>query len=231
MAGETELLSQAGVAASGILVNAGWVLLSVVGAMILLVIGWVLGNIVKHITVRVLKSTKVDKWFDEQNLSDAIGGKEISVLTGSILKWYIIVLFLAAAAEIVRLKSLQAFLEGLQTYVPLVLGGIIVFIAGLLLARYARNSIESTKHKMKKVAGVLAEAIIVLFSGVLALTLALGENGPAYMDVIAEYLKIFIHPFIVAFAYMLAIVIGIQLLTTFGDDIKKIMADVKKSLK
>jgi len=231
MAGETEIVSNAGVVVSAILVNAGWVLLSVVGAMILLAIGWVLGDIVKRITVRVLKSTKVDKWFEEQDLSDAIGGKDISMITGSILKWYIIVLFLAGAAEIVRLKSLQAFLEGLRLYIPLVLGGIIVFVSGLLLARYARNSIETTKHKMKKVAGVLAEAIIVLFSGVLALTLALGENGPAYMNVIAEYLKIFIQPFIVAFAYMLAIVMGIQLLTTFGDDIKKIMTDVKKSLK
>ena len=124
------------------------VVLSLIGATILILIGWIIGKILKQIVIKLLQSTRVDQWIDEQNLSAAIGGKEVSSLAGSLVKWYIIVLFLAAAAENVKLGALQQFLTALVYYIPGVLGGILVFVGGLLLGRYAKNSIDVTQHKM-----------------------------------------------------------------------------------
>ncbi len=204
------------------------VLLSLIGAAIIILIGWIIGKIVKQIVIKLLQSTRVDQWIDEQNLAAAIGGKEISALAGSLVKWYIIVLFLAQATQTIQLEALKEFLMQLVIYVPKVLGGIVVFVGGLLLGRYAKNAIEITQHKMKKVASVLAESIIVLFSGVLALTMIIGEN---YMAVLARYLELFIGPFIWAFAIVIAIVLGISVGVNFKEDIKKLTADVRKTIK
>lgn len=204
------------------------VILSLIGAAIIILIGWIVGKIIKQIVIKVLQSTRVDQWIDEQNLAAAIGGKEISSLAGSLVKWYIIVLFLAQAAEIIKLGALKTFLEALVNYIPAVLGGIVVFVGGLLLGRYAKNAVEVTQHKLKGVASVLSESVIVLFSGILALTLII---GPAYMNVLAEYLKIFLLPFIQAFAVVTAIVLGISFGVTFKEDIKKLTGELKKAIK
>ncbi|MDP2973586.1 MAG: hypothetical protein Q8N60_00905 [Candidatus Diapherotrites archaeon] len=204
------------------------VVLSLIGATILILIGWVIGKILKQIVIKLLQSTRVDQWIDEQNLSAAIGGKEVSALAGSLVKWYIIVLFLAAAAENVKLSALQQFLTALVYYIPGVLGGILVFVGGLLLGRYAKNSIDVTQHKMKNIAAALAEGIIILFTGILALTMILGKDT---MSVLKDYLNLFIGPFIIAFACVTAVVLGVVCLIAFKEDIRKMAVDLKKSLK
>ena len=45
--------------------------------VVIIGIGWFIGNLVKKIVVKILQSTKIDQWIDEQNLTAAIGGKEI----------------------------------------------------------------------------------------------------------------------------------------------------------
>jgi len=50
------------------------VILSLIGAAIVILIGWIIGKIVKQIVIKVLQSTRVDQWIDEQNLAAAIGG-------------------------------------------------------------------------------------------------------------------------------------------------------------
>lgn len=215
------------------------VLFYLVGVAILILIGWVIGKILKQIVIRVLQTTRVDQWLDEQNLAAAIGGKEVSVLAGSLVKWYVIVLFLAAATglcispsangECVKLAALENFFTALVAYIPKVLGGIVVFVGGLLLGRYAKNAVEITQHKFKKLASGLAEGLIVLFSGILALTMILGEST---MLVLRGYLSDFIGPFITAFAWVTAIVVGISLLLNFKEDLRKFALDIiKKSAK
>ncbi|MBN2066902.1 MAG: hypothetical protein JW744_00360 [Candidatus Diapherotrites archaeon] len=207
------------------------ILLSLIGAAIIILIGWIIGKIIKQIVIKVLQSTRVDQWIDEQNLAAAIGGKEVSVLAGSLVKWYIIVLFLAEAANLIKLEALKKFLEALVYYVPGALAGIVVFVGGLLLGRYARNAVELTQHKMKRVAAALTEGVIVLFSGILALTLLLGEKGPEYMATLKGYLDTFIGPFIVAFAVVVAIIIGLSIAAGFKEELLKIGKDVKKAVK
>jgi hypothetical protein len=214
------------------------VLFYLVGVAILILIGWVIGKILKQIVIRVLQTTRVDQWIDEQNLSAAIGGKEVSALAGSLVKWYVIVLFLAAATglciapsasgQCVKLAALENFFTALVAYIPKVLGGIVVFVGGLLLGRYAKNAVEITQHKMKHIASTLAEGIIVLFTGILALTLILTEKT---METLAIYLDIFISPFIKAFAVVAAVLLGIVCLMAFKEDLRKMATDLKKSLK
>ena len=210
----------------------------IVGAIIIILIGWVLARIVKQIVIKILQSTRIDQWIDEQNLTAAIGGKEISGLVGSLTKWYIIGIFLAQAVSSpwLRLEIFSEYLKlifvaGQGGSMPIffaLLGAIVVMVAGLLVARYFRNLIEATTYKIKSLFGAVVEAIVLIFAGVLALTFLV---GPETTNIIVSLLKTFIDPFITAFAYMLAIVVGVSLLVNAKADLKKITDDLKKALK
>ncbi len=208
----------------------------IIAAIIIVLIGWVVARIIKQVVIKILQSTKIDQWIDEQNLTAAIGGKEVSALVGSLTKWYVMGIFLAQAVGWLKLDIFSAYLERIFVFShsnpsPIffsLLGGVVVMTAGLLVARYFRNLIEATTFRVKKVLGVIAEAIVLIFAGVLALTLIVGAD---IASVIVDLLELFLTPFIQAFAWVLAIVVGISLLINSKTELKKISEELKKAVK
>ncbi len=208
----------------------------IVAAIIIVLIGWVLARIIKQIVIKILQSTKVDQWIDEQNLTAAIGGKEVSALIGSLTKWYVIGIFLAQAVGWLNLDIFTVYLERIFVFSnnnpsPIffaLLGGVIVMVTGLLIARYFRNLIEATTFRIKKPLGLIAEGIVLVFSGMLALTLVV---GPEIANVLLSLIELFLTPFIQAFAWVLAIVVGISILVNSKEELKKISLELKKSVK
>jgi hypothetical protein len=195
-------------------------------AIIIIVIGWFIGNIVKKIVIKILQSTKVDQWIDEQNLTAAIGGKEMSALIGSFIKWYIIWVSLWVAADSIKLQGLSQFVQALVFYIPQVLAALLVIILGLLLGRYLKNALDTTQHRFKKIAASLTEMIVVLFAGILSLTLVLGEGK---VQILVQLLNIFLTPFLWSIAIAVGIVVGISFGLAFKAEITSFAADIKKN--
>ena len=193
--------------------------------VIIIGIGWFIGNLVKKIIVKILQSTKIDQWIDEQNLTAAIGGKEMSALIGSFSKWYIIWVSLWVAADSIKLQGLSQFVQVLVFYIPQMLAALLVMILGLLLGRYLKNAFDATQHRFKKVAGTLTEIIVVLFAGILSLTLVLGESK---VQILVSLLEIFLTPFLWSIAIAVGIVIGISFGQTFKKEIQQFAPDIKK---
>jgi len=209
-----------------------------VAAIIIVLIGWVLARIIKQVVIKLLQSTKIDQWIDEQNLTAAIGGKEVSALVGSLTKWYVLGIFLAQAVGWLKLETFRVYLERLFVFSgeagapsPIffsLLGGVVVMAAGLLIARYFRNRIEATTFRLKRIFGLGLEGVVLLFTGVLALTLVVGAD---IANIVLDLLQLFLTPFIQAFAWVLAIVVGISLLTNSRAELKKVVDELKKSVK
>ena len=194
-------------------------------AIIIIIIGWLIGKIVKKIVIKILQSTKVDQWIDEQNLTAAIGGKEMSALIGSFVKWYIIWVALWVAADSIKLQGLSQFVQALVFYIPQVLAALLVVILGLLLGRYLKNALEATQHRFKKPAAALTEMVVVLFAGILALTLVLGEGK---VQILVQLLNIFLTPFLWSIAIAIGIVVGLSFGLAFKSEIQKFATDIKK---
>lgn len=139
-----------------------------VAAVIIIVIGWVVAVICKKIVIAFLQKARVDGWMEEQNLVNAIGNKEISVIAGSVVKWYVIIVFLAQSVELIQLKVLKDLAMAVVFWFPsLILAGIIM-LTGLILGRYARNAVEATKHAFRHSAGLVLEIVIIYVSLVMA---------------------------------------------------------------
>jgi hypothetical protein len=225
----TDLLTQFRDGLSKAALKVGGSFVEVIPALILAIaiigIGWFIGNVIKKVLIKILQSTKIDQWIDEQNLTAAIGGKEMSALVGSFSKWYLIWVSLWVAADSIKLQGLSQFVEALVFYIPQVLAALLVVILGLLLGRYLKNAIDATQHKLKRAAGTLIESIVVLFAGILALTLVLGE---AKVQVVIQLLNLFLTPFLWSIAIAVGIVIGISFGLAFRKEIQGFATEIKK---
>ena len=188
-------------------------------ALIIVAIGWLIGMALKTLIELVLKTINLDQMIEEQNLSSALGGKNISSLIGSFVKWYIIAVFLAQATKTFQLEILGDFLNRLALFIPVVLVALVIIAIGLLIARYVRNALEVTTHSHRKTIALVVEIAIVYLSVVVGL-------GSVGIDV--SILEDVFRIAFTAFALTIAIIAGISFGFAFKDDAKKLLKEFQK---
>lgn len=144
-----------------------------IGAIILLLIGYFLGILFESLIKGALLKAGLDHWVEKHERHHALGKASVSGIIGAAAKWYTFVLFLAPAAALINMGVLSGLLTKLALWLPHVIAGVLIFYFGLILADFAETSIESHKFKWRHFWGGLARVVIILF----VLDIALKEIG------------------------------------------------------
>ena len=148
----------------------------VIGALLILIIGWIIAGIVARILREVLARAGVDRLF-------ATHGREVygerttelrpSVVASEIVKWIIRFVFLVAAANVLGMPQVSVLLNEVLLWLPNLLVAAVILLAAPLLARFVRGLIEVGAGQMgftnARVLGRLAEVAIVAFAVLIAI--------------------------------------------------------------
>jgi hypothetical protein len=186
-----------------------------VGALIVLIIGYIIAWITGFVVKKVLHQAKVDKLVIEKTTLDKAMGKfELSDFLGLIVKWYIFVLFLTPAAALLNLPALSDFLINVSLWIPSLIAAIIVALVGLIAADYVAAKIQETKAKASTVIAMVAKVIVIIFT----LIIALSQLGIDVSVAESSFL-------IVLAGIMLALAIGFGL--AMKDELKPIINKLK----
>ena len=225
MAAQIDLITQLGTslwnALQNLALTASETILGVAILLVLLIIGWIVGIILKEITIRILKAMKIDQWIEDHKLLASIGHVQISVILGTLVKWVTIAVFLTQAVAFMPVVIISVILNAVVYYLPLVIGALLLLTVGFLIAAYCRVQIEKTAYKYKKPIALGVELGIIYITAVMAVQ---------YLGFDATLL---IEAFKIAFSVIvvvLAIVIGIWFAMMFRKDIKNFFTEVKKDL-
>ncbi len=191
-------------------------------AVAILLIGYLVAKLIKQIIVKLLQSTKIDQWIEEQNLSAALGNRDISVIAGKIAQWWITIVVLQQVMEVLRLGVIGGYLQAIAAQISLGLAALVMIIIGLLIARYVRNAIESTTHRFRRSLAVAVEIVVIYVTAVIALkTVGINVTMLEQAFLIA----------VAACALVIAIIIGISFGLAFKDDAQSIASDIRKAVK
>jgi len=188
-------------------------------AAVLIIAGYVIGWLAKLFIVKLLKSFHLDDWIIENKLSNSIGNKKISEIGGSVVKWYVFFVFLKQAVTLVSLSTISEVLGFWINFSLTVIAAVVVVIAGLIIARYARNAIELTKHSFRKIAGLIVEVAIVYIAVVM---------GVKMIGLPTEMLE---WAFLIAFGgfiFALALIVGLSFGFAMQDEAKIIVKELRK---
>jgi len=192
---------------------------SVIIGIVFMLAGYVIGWLAKKITMRILSMAHFDDWIAENNLSDSIGNKKLSEIAGSIVKWYIFFVFLRQGAALINLATLSEVLGFWINFALLLTAAIVVVLFGLIIARYIRNAIESTKQSFRKVIGLVVEVTIVYVSVVMGIRLIGLPTG------------VLESAFLIAFAGLIlavALIMGLSFGLALKDEARIIIKEVKR---
>ncbi len=148
---------------------------SVLGAILLLAIGWLIARLLRSWTARSL--ARLHRLFAGravgQELKASGADRVASEAASLIVFWLVFLVFLAAAGEVLGLPVVTTGLSRLAQYLPNILGAVLVVLAGLVLANLVRGAVARTAATTKlSYGGVLSQSarvIILLVAGVIAL--------------------------------------------------------------
>lgn len=150
------------------------------GALLLLIIGWVLAKALSVTLKKVLEKSKVDEMAKKINLGEVTGNAiEIkpSKILSKILFWVIILIFFVATAERLGLQIVVDQLTALINYVPQLLVSVFIFSIGVYVASFLRDTIKTATSSVGMSSGKLISNIVFYFLLIIISITALDQAG------------------------------------------------------
>ena len=165
-----------------------------------------------------LKKVKLEKFLESHEVDDAFVGFTFSDIVVALLKLYVAVAFLAIAADVVKVPVLTYIATQAVGYLPSLVQGLIVLLAGLIAGDYITDRMKKSKRiPFANSLGILVELFIAYNALVIAMPMLLPAADPSLL----------VWSFLVVLA-ALAFALGLGFAIAIGFGLKDTVADVAK---
>lgn len=117
------------------------------GALLILLVGWIVGRILGGIVTRLVDRVELDRMVLETPLGNILGGTEraVSQAFGTITKWFVYALAILAAADVLAIAILSEWINTAVSYLPAFVAGLLVIVIGFVVADFVGDAIERTE--------------------------------------------------------------------------------------
>ncbi|HRZ30615.1 MAG TPA: hypothetical protein P5274_03060 [Candidatus Paceibacterota bacterium] len=158
---------------------------NIIIAIILFVVGWVVGEAVGMWIAKLVQALKVDKVLEKLDLHALMqrAGYRLDsgLFLGTLVKWFIILGFLVAALDVLQLNQVNIFLQQVLGYIPRVIIATVILIIAAVLADVMQKivvaSARAASVSSAELFGGITKWLIWIFAVVTALE-QLGVMGP-----------------------------------------------------
>jgi len=142
-----------------------------IGALIILIVGYFVSVIVGHAISVILERIGLDRQMKKLGLDKALGTINLSELAGGITKWYIFILFLAEAMKpaLLNLGVISDLIFGLAKWLPNAIIGVIILVFGVYVATYVGERMLRARIWGIRLLTTVVRALILFFIAVIAL--------------------------------------------------------------
>lgn len=111
---------------------------NLIAAIIILIIGWLVGRFLGKVISKILDKVGVDDALRKTSIGKAVeqSGMNIVHLFDLIVRWFIYLIAIAAAASVLKIAFISELFEKIILYLPHVAMFLIILIAGFILIDY-----------------------------------------------------------------------------------------------
>lgn len=181
---------------------------SLVVAILIVIIGWAIGALLGRVISQIIKSLKLDEALKRTGVDEflARGGLELNsgAFLGGLVKWFMILVFLIAALDVLKLSQVTDFLRGIVDYIPQVAVAVLILLAaGIIGDVLKRIAVSSAKTAGSRSAGFLG-SVTKWAIWVFAILVALSQLGIA-----SVLIQTLFTGFVVAFSLALGLSFGL----------------------
>lgn len=147
-------------------------------ALIVVIIGWIIANVLKGVIVRIFRTLQIDSALDAAGVDTLVqktGYKLNSGLfMGVLVKWFVIIVFFVAALDIVGLNEVTLFLRDIVLgFLPQVIVAVLILLGGMIVANFAEHAVAAAARAADVPSptwlGTFARYAVIIFAVLAAL--------------------------------------------------------------
>ena len=119
---------------------------SILGAIVLIIVGWIVAGFLAALVVRVLRAIRIDQLADRSGVTGFLKKANVRAdaagVVAGLVKWYIRLVFLLLAANAVGLTAVSGIVTSVLAFIPNLI--VAMFILGVFswLASTAKNLVS-----------------------------------------------------------------------------------------
>lgn len=176
---------------------------NIIGALVVLFIGWLVTKLVVKLIKKVLKLAKANKLDDKLNEIEIVEGKQLNFdtikIVSKFVKWIMYIALLITASDIMGLEIISNQVSNLLGYLPQLFAALVIFILGLLFANFVKNGLKSLFESMDLSGGkMISQVVFFLLLTFISIT-SLNQAG-IDTDIITSNITMILAAFLLAFA-------------------------------
>lgn len=149
-----------------------------VGAILVLIIGWVIAKLLQRVVIQILKIARLDVLSEKAGIASILAKGEIkytlSELIGVIVYWLLILVVVIATLDTLNLRVAAELLDRVVLYVPNVIAGIFILVLGMffaaLLSSVVRTTASNAGITYAKNLGQITQVAVVVFTVLITLS-------------------------------------------------------------
>ncbi len=161
------------------------------GALVILIVGWLVAKAIRRIVDWLLKTVRFDTLADKAGISEVLRKGNLKTtareVVSGLVYWLIMIMVLVMVVNALGLPKASDILASLFAYIPKVIGALFVLVVAMFLANFVSGIVRTAAGnanlpKPEILAGVSRWAIIIF-----AVTISLGELGIATLLVTTTF--------------------------------------------
>ncbi len=151
----------------------GWIP-NLLGAIVILLVGWGIASLLGKLTDRALDAIHFDRWMAKAHMDEAIARSgmrlEPSNLVANLVKWGVFLVAILVASDALGLPQVTAALTSVIAYIPNVIAAILIVGFGAVLASFVGNLVKAAPVSGSHLLGRIAYWAVMVFAGLAALS-------------------------------------------------------------
>lgn len=157
---------------------------SILAAAVIFIVGWIIGMILAKVVEQIVDVLRIDDALKASGVHEAVKDAGFHLhtgrLLGSLVKWFIVIVFLVAALEVLGLVRVTIFLQQVVLwYLPQVIVAVLILMLAAIVAEVVKGVVSGSARaagvKQANMAGAVAKWAIWIF----AIFAALNQVGVA----------------------------------------------------
>lgn len=153
----------------------------ILGAVAIIIIGWIIARIIRGSAKKILKLLNVDalanKIKADELLQKANISKTPSEIIGQFLYWIVILLVIITASDALGWNAVTEEIGKLISWMPSLLSAIIFFIVGMYLAGFVRDIITGATGSLGISTGRIVSVVVYYVLAIIVSITALDQAG------------------------------------------------------
>lgn len=160
-----------------------------IGALVILIVGYIVAKILEAVVGRVLKAVGFDGWMEKSGIKQYFDRAQTrqtpATILGKLVFWFVFIIAITMATDALGISQVSQVFSQLIAYIPNIIAAVLILILAGLLAQFVAGLVRGATGM--DILGTVAQAAIMVYAVFAALTqlgIAVQLTAPTFLIVL-----------------------------------------------